>query len=417
MVSSEWFSETGPNSPALKPLNSGVVKTLPPSHVSVVEGALPAEPEEIRAVNRSYMEVIGAISVTKWGMVLGAIFAVPGSIASVAGLVFMAFSSPKMWGLTLLMTVVNFCGLSMAASFFCLAVYAPADEPIRFDRIRGTLSRYRAKKWRFLGIDAPMPGGSVEIVTHAWSDVRAEVVRKLLFNGKTARMDCFLEFAIIDPKTQLVSERFRVGDRDAFSDFTGRVLLWEAIRRYMEDGPEQVPAPKCRVSDHGFIDSIEEFNPVSVPYLFPAGAARFFGGIMGFLLWLVTPINVLFALCNWIGAKTAKAVDWGELENTVFKVSPDDEFANAQQEKQRALNASPEWTAELKRRRWSALAWLGLIVVWWLILAWLIKWPPFASSQKWRTAEAPHPISMTVAAVSRGISTGSVGRKAGSGLA
>ena len=384
MISSEWFSESGPNSPALKPLNSGVVKTLPLSHVSVVEGALPAEPEEIRAVNHSYMEVIGAISVAKWGMVLGAIFAVPGTIASVAGLVFMAFISPEMWGLIVLMTVVNFFGVSMAASFFCLAMYSPADEPIRFDRVRGTLFRYRAKKWRFLGMDAPMPGGSVEIVTHAWSDVRAEVVRKLLFTGKTARMDCFLEFAIVDPQTQLVSERFRVGDRDVFSDFTGRILLWEAIRRYMEEGPEQVPVPKCKVSDGGFIDSIEEFNPVSIPLLFPAGASRFFGGIMGFLLWLVTPLNVLFALCNWIGVKTAKAVDWGELENTVFKVSPDDEFAKAQLEKQRALHSSPQWAAELKRRRLSAVVWLGLIVVWWLILAWLIKLPPFRPAHEWR---------------------------------
>lgn len=384
MVSSEWFSENGPNAPALLPSNSGLVKTLPPSHVSLVVGSLPTEPEEIRAVNHSYMEVIGAISVAKWGMVLGALLAVPASFAAVGGLIYLALDSMDMWGLIALMSVATIVQICMAASFFCLAVYSPADEPIRFDRVRGTLFRYRAKKWRFLGMDAPMPGGSVEIVTHAWSDVRAEVVRKLLFTGKTARMDCFLEFAIVDPQTQLVSERFRVGDRDVFSDFTGRILLWEAIRRYMEEGPEQVPVPKCKVSDGGFIDSIEEFNPVSIPILFPAGASRFFGGIMGFLLWLVTPLNVLFALCNWIGVKTAKAVDWGELENTVFKVSPDDEFAKAQLEKQRALHSSPQWAAELKRRRLSAVAWLGLIVVWWLILAWLIKLPPFRPAHEWR---------------------------------
>lgn len=391
MVSSEWFSESGPNSQPLSPSNSGVVKTLPPSQVSVVEGPLPPEPEEIRTVNRSYMEVIGAISVNKWMAVIGALFVVPGAVAAVGGLIFLSLSGWGMWGVVTLFAVGSICLISMAASFFCLAVYSPADEPIRFDRVRGTLYRYRAKQWRFLGIDAPVPGGAVEILTHAWSDVRAEVVRKLLFNGKTARMDCFLEFAIVDPQTQLVTERFRVGDRDVFSDFSGRILLWEAIRRYMEEGPEQVPVPKCRVLDQGFIDSIEPFNPVSIPFFVPPGAARFFGGIFGALLWLATPLNVLIALCNWIGAKTAKPVNWGELEHTVFKISPDDDLAQAQQAKQHAMESSSEWQAELGRRRWSALAWLGLILLWWLVLAWFIKLPPFASQQKWRQAQDPTP--------------------------
>lgn len=394
MVSSEWFSESGPNSAPLSPPNSGVVKTLPPSQVSVVEGLLPPESEEIRAVNRSYMDVIGAISATKGLAVFGALTSVPGSVVGVGLLgymIFLSWSGVGMWWLTALIAVGLIYLFIMAASLFCLAVYSPADEPIRFDRVHGTLYRYRVKQWHLLGIDGPVPGGEIEILTHAWSDVRAEVVRKLVFNGKTARMDCFLEFAIVDPQTQLVTERFRVGDRDVFSDFSGRILLWEAIRRYMEEGPEQVPVPKCKVSDQGFIDSIEQFNPVSIPFFAPPGAARFFGAIFGALLWLGTPLNVLIVLCNWIGAKTAKPVNWGELEHTVFKISPDDDLAQAQRAKQHAMESSSEWQAELKRRRWSALAWLGLIVLWWMMLAWFIKVPPFASQQKWRQAQDPTP--------------------------
>lgn len=309
MVSSEWFSEGGPDSPPLSPPNQGTVKTLPLRHVSVVDGALPSNSTEIRTVNLSYLEVAGAITENKWGMVFLALAAVPASPLTIAATVFVALSDPVMWGPIAILVVLSFISVGWAAAAYCLAVYSPADEPIRFDRKSGKLYRYRIRQWRFVGVNAPVPWGGIEILTHNWSDVRAEVVRKVLFNGKTARMDCFLEFAIVDPKTQLVTERFRVGDRDVFSDFTGRVVLWEAIRRYMEDGPERVPAPRCEVSDNGFIDSIEAFNPVSAPFLFPPGTARFLGGIMGALLWLVTPLNVLFALCNWIGAKTAKPVD------------------------------------------------------------------------------------------------------------
>ena len=377
MVSSEWFSEGGPDSPPLSPPNQGTVKTLPLRHVSVVDGALPSDSTEIRTVNLSYLEVAGAITENKWGMVFLALAAVPASPLTIAATVFVALSDPVMWGLIAFMVVCCVILNGMAATCFCLAVYSPADEPIRFDRKSGKLYRYRIRQWRFVGVNAPVPWGGIEILTHNWSDVRAEVVRKVLFNGKTARMDCFLEFAIIDPKTQLVTERFRVGDRDVFSDFTGRVVLWEAIRRYMEDGPERVPAPRCEVSDNGFIDSIEAFNPVSAPFLFPPGTARFLGGIMGALLWLVTPLNVLFALCNWIGAKTAKPVDWGELDQTIFKISPTDEWARAQAQRQQALYASPEWTSEQRRRRWSAAIWLVLIVVWYLGAAWLFDFPPF----------------------------------------
>lgn len=383
MVSSEWFSEGGPDSPPLSPPNQGTVKTLPLRHVSVVDGALPSNSTEIRTVNLSYLEVAGAITENKWGMVFLALAAVPAGPASIAATVFVALSDPVMWGLIAFMVV--FCVIlnGMAATFFCLAVYSPADEPIRFDRKSGKLYRYRIRQWRFVGVNAPVPWGGIEILTHNWSDVRAEVVRKVLFNGKTARMDCFLEFAIIDPKTQLVTERFRVGDRDVFSDFTGRVVLWEAIRRYMEDGPERVPAPRCEVSDNGFIDSIEAFNPVSAPFLFPPGTARFLGGIMGALLWLVTPLNVLFALCNWIGAKTAKPVDWGELDQTIFKISPNDEWARAQAQHQQSLYASPEWMTEQRRRRWSAAIWLVLIVIWYLDVAKWIDLSPFVDWCYW----------------------------------
>ncbi|RZI83857.1 MAG: hypothetical protein EOP38_11065 [Rubrivivax sp.] len=382
-----WFSEGGLNSPFLSPRSSGVVKTLPPSKVSVFDGALPPESEEISAVNSVYMEVIGAISVNKWGMVLGALLAVPGAIAGVPAFLMVALGSQKkILGLIIVMAMALIAGISMAASFFCLAFFSPADEPFRFDRVNRTLTWCRARKWRLFGIEAPIPGSRAEIVVYQWENIRAEVVRKLIFTGKTARMDCFLELAMIDPKTQLVSERFRVGDRDVFSDFKGRILLWESIRRYMEEGPERVSMPRPKVSDKGFIDSIESFNPVSAPFLFPAGTPRFFGALIGLLMWVFTPMNILFALCNWIGAKTAKAVDWGPLEHTVFKVDAHDALTKAQREKEQQLHASTAWSSEQKRRRLAALAWLVLILVWWFAFAWWLNLSPFADSTQWRQA-------------------------------
>ena len=117
--------------------------------------------------------------------------------------------------------------------------------------------------------------------------------------------------------------------------------------------------------------------------LFPPGTARFLGGIIGALLWLVTPLDVLLALCNWIGAKTAKPVDWGELDQTIFKISPNDEWARAQAQHQQSLYASPEWMTEQRRRRWSAAIWLVLIVIWYLDVAKWIDLSPFVDWCYW----------------------------------
>ncbi|MCC7543950.1 MAG: hypothetical protein IT506_00480, partial [Aquabacterium sp.] len=166
-----------------------------------MDGALPSNSTEIRTVNLSYLEVAGAITENKWGMVFLALAAVPASPLTIAATVFVALSDPVMWGPIAILVVLSFISVGWAAAAYCLAVYSPADEPIRFDRKSGKLYRYRIRQWRFLGVNAPVPWGGIEILTHNWSDVRAEVVRKVLFNGKTARMDCFLEFAIVDPKT------------------------------------------------------------------------------------------------------------------------------------------------------------------------------------------------------------------------
>ncbi len=101
------------------------------------------------------------------------------------------------------------------------------------------------------------------------------------------------------------------------------------------------------------------------------------------MLWLVTPLDVLLALCNWIGAKTAKPVDWGELDQTIFKISPNDEWARAQAQHQQSLYASPEWMTEQRRRRWSAAIWLVLIVIWYLDVAKWIDLSPFVDWCYW----------------------------------
>jgi hypothetical protein len=157
MVSSEWFSEGGPDSPPLSPRIRGLSRRSPsamsPWWTARCRQTQQRSEQSISAILRSQVRSLK----TSGAWVFLALAAVPASPLTIAATVFEALSDPVMWGLIAFMAVFSFISVGWAATAYCLAVYSPADEPIRFDRKSGKLYRYRIRQWRFVGVNAPVP--------------------------------------------------------------------------------------------------------------------------------------------------------------------------------------------------------------------------------------------------------------------
>lgn len=368
----EWTTEPGACMPPLDPPSAGVVKTLPMSNISVFDQELPPLQDDIKNINETYIEVTSGLESNRW------IAIIPGFLGMVVFFVGVPF---WVWHI---FTIGDFSRHLILKLFslpliplaflviyplFTVAFFSLEDEPIRFNRRDQKIYRYRARRWRWVGMDV-YRGGKPEIKVEDWKQCRAEVVRKLIMSGSSARTDCFLELVVLDPQTQKVTERFRVGDRDVYSDFSKRIFLWETIRRFMEEGTVRVPPPVLQAHRGTLLDCIEDFNPFSVPAKSSPGAQRIFGYFFAALLLVASLLFSLMVLSRWIAIKTARKVDWGELEHTAFRIAPDDPAL--QRSLQPEIAAPQLWAAELRRRRQAACAWLAVIVlqlgaVWWYL--------------------------------------------------
>lgn len=368
----EWTSDPGTTCPPLDPPGSAIVKTLPPSKVSVFTQDLPPLQDEVKCLNESYLEVTTGLASNKWLAVLPAIFLVMLVLFGAPCLLWIIFIEENFLenlGINLILLVAIPIISIMSYDLFGVVFLSPEDEPIRFCRHEQKVYRYQARRWRWLGMSV-YRGGKPEIKVEDWSKCRAEVVRTLVTSGSSARTDCFLELAVLDPQTQKVTERFRVGDRDVYSDFSKRIFLWETIRRFMEEGTVRVPPPVLQAHRGTLLDCIEDFNPFSVPAKSSPGAQRIFGYFFAALLLVASLLFSLMVLSRWIAIKTARKVDWGELEHTAFRIAPDDPAL--QRSLQPEIAAPQLWAAELRRRRQAACAWLAVIVlqlgaVWWYL--------------------------------------------------
>jgi len=367
----EWTTEPGANCPQLYPAGPGVVKTLPPSDTSVFDDGLPPLQDEVKDFNETYLEVSGGLRNNKWLAIIPGILGMPATVIGAGFLLWMMFGQDGLSediGIKLLILAMLPVVLMMSYSIFSIAVFSPEDEPVRFSRRDRKIYRYQTRRWRWLSMDVYHPGNKPEIKVYDWDHCRAEVVRKLIASGSSARRDCFLELAIVDPLTQHVTERLRVGDRDVYSDFTQRIFLWETIRRYMQEGPQRIPAPTIRAHRETLGDCIEEFNPFSIPAKSTPGTQRVVGYFFAALLWLLILPYLLMILSRWMAFKMSRAVNWGELEHSVFKLAPTDP---ALQRTLQPENAAPHlWAAEIKRRQRAAWMWLASLLgqagwLWW----------------------------------------------------
>jgi len=371
----EWTSEPGANCAALQPAGSGVVKTLPPAETSVFREGLPPLQDEVKTFNAVYLEITGGLKNNKWLAIIPGIVGLPATVIATGVLLWMMFGQGDFSediGIKLLILAMVPLLLMMAYSIFSIAVFSPADEPIRFCRRDRKIYRYQTRRWRWLGMDVYYPANMPIIKVHDWDHCRAEVVRKLIASGSSARRDCFLEMAVLDPATHTVTERFRVGDRDVYSDFTQRIFLWETIRRYMQEGPDTIPLPALQAHRETFDDCIEEFNPFSLPAKSSPGTQRVVSYFFAALLWVAIVPYLLMIVSSWVAFKISRAVQWGDLEHTAFKLAPDDP---AFQRTLQPEEAAPQlWATELKRRQRAKWLWLASLLaqvawLWWFFSA------------------------------------------------
>lgn len=365
----------GNDSAPLNPPNPGVIKTLPSRETSVFEKTLPPLPIDIRTKNNSYLEIGTGLSENKWILIAGAIMLGPlpiGAPPFVLWLILFGQDDSVGIEIKLIGLVIALLMLATALPIYSIAFLSPEDEPIRFCRRDRKVYRYYTPRSNWLGMEM-YHWKKPEIKVYEWSQCRAEVIRKIIGSTSSASYACFLEIAIVDPLTQSVTERFRVGDRDVHSDFSTRIFLWETIRRYMVDGADAVPATPFKTHRGNLLDCIEDFNPFSIPAKSAPGAQRFFGYILAAVWWVASIFGFLAAFSKWIGIKISRKINWGALDDSVFGLAPTDPALH------RSLNpetAMPhQWQQEINRRKRMAWVWLVSLVIQWSGLWWFLIGP------------------------------------------
>jgi hypothetical protein len=369
-----WLDVPGETAPPLEPPAKHLVKTLPERNVSVYAAELPP-PDEISLMTWKYLQVSSGDLVNRWMAVLaaplGVFLGIATSLGAVVGVV--CFFSEIPFVALLFSVLFALVGVQIANVSIHQFFFMYKDEPLRFHRESGKVYHFRATKKRILGMDVPTKE-SATVVVYDWANLRAEITRHLMPTAATIRRDSFLQLAVVDPATGQVTERFRIGDRDTHGDFRGRVFLWESIRRYMEEGPERVPPPGLKTHRGNLLDSFDEFNPVSMLSAFKSWSARIFGFPLAAVFWLLSGVLMLWGLARWVADRTGRKVDWGELEQTVFKLDADDPAAKNTLDP--SIEAPRLWSAETQRRKRALRIWIASMGVQWLLVtAWLHIWP------------------------------------------
>jgi hypothetical protein len=372
-----WMDVPGETAPPLEPRADHLVKTLPERNVSVYAAELPP-PDEISLMTRKYLQVSSSDAENRWLLVLLGPMAATGLVGGAIGVVGMLWLMLFGRGVHLfegLFAIVSTAVLMWFSwGMLCASWYSYRDEPVRFHRDSGKVYRFRSARRSVTGKDDAATRGEPTIFVYDWASLRAEITRQTLFTGQTFNTFSFLQLAVVDPATGQVTERFRVGNRGEFGDLRGRLFLWESIRRYMEEGPERVPPPGLKTHRGNFLDSFDEFNPVSMMSGFKSWPAWIFGFPLAAMFWLLSGVFMIAALARWIGAHTGRKPSWGELEQTVFKLDADDPAAKNTLDP--SIEAPRLWSAETQRRKRALRIWIASMGVQWLLVtAWLHIWP------------------------------------------
>lgn len=207
-------------------------------------------------------------------------------------------------------------GVLIAPSLFmfCLAFFflrfdlrVPKDRPVRFNRRQG---KVYANSYTWNHNPFGRWGGGAKVFD--WSTLQAEITKQMGASGEVVTQRYALELVACKPGSFEEMDRFRL--QHGAQTTRQYEEQWELLRRYMNDGPADLPPQNLRNQTPGFIDCLL----FAMPWFAPTEMGRrarermrgFLGTLMMVLMSLVFPLWLLFGLGNFVVMRLAPEASW-----------------------------------------------------------------------------------------------------------
>ncbi|WP_165774364.1 DUF6708 domain-containing protein [Herbaspirillum robiniae] len=217
-----------------------------------------------------------------------------------------------------ILTVLNVSLVGYSLFVIWLDCHIPRDLPVRFDRGAGKLHVYDYS----LSLN-PFARRRVEVKQFDWSDVEAELTKQAGYNGKAYMIRYALVLVICKPGSNEVLDRVTLKGNDI--TIKGLQAMWSYVRRYMAEGPANLPPVQALA--HGI--SLRRSLFTYMPYFDPSEEGSRYRSrmqaidvvlvfFMMWFFWLWLPMG----LCHYIAMRLAPEPRWPDAMAERATVSP-----------------------------------------------------------------------------------------------
>ncbi|WP_406851329.1 DUF6708 domain-containing protein [Herbaspirillum huttiense] len=270
------------------------------------EVAVMALQEDVIGVDQSKLEISRASSILRGGFIFIGM-AVLLILCWFAPHVFTSiFTPPRSVLVITILTIQNLALAGYSLFLIWLDCRIPRDLPVRFDRRAGKIHVQDFS----LSLN-PFARRKLLLKTFDWADIEAELTKQAGFNGKVYMVRYALVLVVCRPGTTEVLERITLRGNDIATQ--GLESIWSYVRRYMEQGPSNLPTLHVRERRISLLNSLFFY----MPYLAPGEEGRFYRSRMGavelilaFLMiwffWIWLPLG----LCYYVAMRCAPEPSW-----------------------------------------------------------------------------------------------------------
>ncbi len=262
--------------------------------------------EDVIGVDQSKLEISRASSILRGGFIFIGM-AVLLILCWFAPHVFTSiFTPPRSVLVITILTIQNLALAGYSLFLIWLDCRIPRDLPVRFDRRAGKIHVQDFS----LSLN-PFARRKLLLKTFDWADIEAELTKQAGFNGKVYMVRYALVLVVCRPGTTEVLERITLRGNDIATQ--GLESIWSYVRRYMEQGPSNLPTLHVRERRISLLNSLFFY----MPYLAPGEEGRFYRSRMGavelilaFLMiwffWIWLPLG----LCYYVAMRCAPEPGW-----------------------------------------------------------------------------------------------------------
>lgn len=264
--------------------------------------------DELNHLDEVYLEFSMASNIPRGLILWGAI----ACLAAGLWLSYLMFKDPsalselKGWivCVSLVMWLIAF---SHGLFFLRLELCLPKDRPVRFNRAQGKVYA-NTYTWNLNPLGRWKGGARV----FDWSTLQAEITKQGQDSGELSIERYSLDLVACKPGLFEETDRLRLQHgAQTTRQFEEQ---WEFLRRYMNNGPADLPPQNLRDQTPGFIDCLL----FAMPWFAPTRTGRrarqrmrgFFGVLMMVLMSLAFPLLLLFGLGNFIVMHVAPEAVW-----------------------------------------------------------------------------------------------------------